>query len=132
MTLLCYRCGGTLERLSLPLRRLDECPHCRVELHVCMMCQSYDPKVPRACTEDDAPDVRDKRSANFCDYFAPSAAAYRPDEHEAAARARAELDALFGGTGTAPPGGDAPADDHGPNDPDEAARRAAQSLFKGG
>jgi hypothetical protein len=34
--------------------------------------------------------------ANFCDYFRPTQAAYRPGNLSAAERARAELEGLFG------------------------------------
>ena len=91
----CYRCGASLAALSLPLARLDECPQCRAQLHVCKMCQRFAPRLPKGCSEDDAPDVRDKQSANFCDYFKPSAAAFDPAQRDAETAARAALEALF-------------------------------------
>lgn len=96
MPLSCYRCGRSLAELSLPLTRLDECPACLAQLHVCRMCVHYDPNVPKACAEDDALEVRDKKSANFCDYFKPSEDAHRPGEYEADLAARDALSALFG------------------------------------
>ncbi len=91
----CYRCGESLAALSLPLTRLDECPKCRAQLHVCRMCTRWAPRLPKGCSEDDAPEVRDKKGANFCDYFKPSPAAYHPAEQSAEQAARAALDALF-------------------------------------
>lgn len=91
----CYRCGESLAALSLPLTRLDECPKCRIQLHVCRMCERFAPRLPKGCIEEDAPDVRDKKAANFCDYFRPSARAYDPAEQTAEQAARAQLDALF-------------------------------------
>ena len=91
----CYRCGEPLAALSLPLGRLDECPKCRSQLHVCRMCERYAPGLPKGCREDDAPDVRDKKAANFCDYFKPSARAYDPAERNAETAARAALESLF-------------------------------------
>jgi hypothetical protein len=91
----CYRCGESLAALSLPLTRLDECPKCRAQLHVCRMCERFAPRLPKGCSEEDAPDVRDKKSANFCDYFKPSATAYNSAEREANQAARAALDSLF-------------------------------------
>lgn len=99
-TLQCYRCGHLLAALSLPLARLDECPQCRVHLHVCRMCTNYAPRRPTGCSEDDAPEVRDKAAANFCDYFKPSAGAFDGAAMAAEARARSQLDALFGGQAT--------------------------------
>jgi hypothetical protein len=91
----CYRCGESLAALSLPLARLDECPKCRAQLHVCRMCERFAPRLPKGCREDDAPDVRDKKNANFCDYFKPSATAYDPAEQQTEQAARAALDSLF-------------------------------------
>jgi hypothetical protein len=95
VTLHCYRCGESLAALSLPLTRLDECPKCRAQLHVCSMCERFAPRLPKGCTEDDAPDVRDKKSANFCDYFKPNANAYDSGAQAAEQAAKAQLDALF-------------------------------------
>jgi len=120
----CYRCGESLAELSLPLRRLDECPKCRVHLHVCRMCVNYAPRLPTQCKEQDAPEVRDKANANFCDYFKPSAAAFDPAGSAAEARARSELDALFGKPAGAP-SGDAVA----PEQPDKVLEDA-RALFK--
>lgn len=85
------------------------------------MCRYYDPRVAESCTEDDATEVKDKRKANFCDFFKPSADAYDPAEIEAARRAERELETLF-------------SDENGPQaerggavDP---ARDAAEKLFK--
>ena len=93
--LLCWRCGESLAKLSLPLARLDECPKCRVHVHVCRMCQRYAPSKPKGCSEDDAIEVRDKKAANFCDYFKPNPRAFNPAEAEGQAAARSALDDLF-------------------------------------
>jgi len=113
----CFRCGESLERLSLPLSRRDACPACHVHLHVCRMCRYFDAHVPRMCREDDAEDVSDKEKVNFCDWFKPSADAFDEARAGEAAKARSELDALFGGE----PAGDA--------DGDEPSRQA-EDLFK--
>lgn len=94
--LCCYRCGASLETLSLPLARLDLCPDCGVELHVCRMCRHYAPTLPDACDEDDALEVRNKTAANFCDYFKPDPGSFDGREQRAERKAKAELDALFG------------------------------------
>lgn len=122
----CYRCGGSLEKLTLPLSRRDQCPHCSVDLHVCLMCKFFAPQqLPEQCAEDDAEDVREKAQANFCDYFTPSETAFEPGRMTAQHRAEAQLTALFGGdvrgaTG-AEPGASERADD---------ALDAAEALFK--
>ncbi len=100
-TLVCWKCGASLAALTLPLRRLEECPACHAELHVCRMCVEYDTSVAKSCREPIAEEVKDKERANFCDYFKPRPDAYRPRDQAAELRSRAALDAMFGGqTGT--------------------------------
>jgi hypothetical protein len=94
--LVCWKCGASLAALSLPLLRLDTCPACHAELHVCRMCVEYDTSVAKHCREPTAEEVRDKERANFCDHFKPRAGAFTPAATEAADRARAELEKLFG------------------------------------
>ena len=92
----CHRCGESLAALSLPLTRLDECPKCRAQLHVCKMCERFTTRNPKGCTEEDAPDVRDKKSANFCDYFKPKENAWSPQATSAADEAKRRLEEMFG------------------------------------
>jgi hypothetical protein len=97
MSLVCWKCGASLADLSLPLRRLDECRVCHAELHVCKMCEWYSVSVAKHCRETVAEEVKDKERANFCDYFKPRPGAYVAANVDAASKAQAELDALFGG-----------------------------------
>jgi hypothetical protein len=92
----CWKCGTPLAALSLPLRRLDECPKCRAELHVCKLCVEYDTRVAKHCREPTAEEVRDKEHANFCDFFKPRAGAYQAPNTVEVERARAELEKMFG------------------------------------
>ena len=92
----CHRCGDSLAALSLPLSRRDQCPSCSADLHVCRMCISFDPNVPRQCREDGAEDVTDKDRPNFCDWFKPSGSAFDAGKKSEADAAKAALDALFG------------------------------------
>jgi hypothetical protein len=94
--LVCWHCGAPLSALSLPLRRLEECPKCRAELHVCRMCVEYDTRVAGACREPTAEEVSDKIHANFCDHYRPRPGAFTPPDVTAAERARSELERLFG------------------------------------
>jgi hypothetical protein len=130
--LLCYRCGSSLERLTLPLSRLDECPGCGVQLHVCRMCVHYAPSKPKQCDEDDALEVRDKRSANFCDYFRPSPHAFEGGEMAAEKDARERLAALFGETTQGPARSREDTADAGERrpSPEELAKQRADALFK--
>jgi hypothetical protein len=102
----CWRCGAALPEDSLPLRRAELCPACNADLHVCRMCGFYNPSVADACEETVATAVGNKERANYCDYFKPSARAFKGAADDAAARARAELDALFGGAPSSAPSTD--------------------------
>ena len=94
--LVCWNCGTSLAQLSLPLRRLDECPKCRAELHVCKLCVDYDTRVAKHCREPTAEEVRDKIKANFCDFYKPREGAYTAPNTSEVDKARSELDKLFG------------------------------------
>jgi hypothetical protein len=100
-SLVCWRCGASVEALTLPLRRLEECPACTAELHVCRMCEFFEPRVAKGCREPVADEVNNKERANFCDYFKPRPGAYRPRDVASMTSARSTLDTLFGG-GQAP------------------------------
>lgn len=118
-SLVCWKCGIPLETVLLPFRRLEVCPECDAELHVCRMCKFYDPHVVEACTEDNAEEVRNKDRANFCDYFKPTPNAYQSRDSAASQASRAKLDALFSPDTSAGESGTT------------SARRALDDLFSG-
>lgn len=115
----CWKCGASLAQLSLPLLRHDCCATCGADLHVCKLCRFYDVIVAKQCREPIAELVRDKERANYCDYFQIKANAFIAT-HDASAKARAELDALFGHASTASDASDGAAD---------KARAALDELF---
>ena len=100
-SLICWKCGASLADYTLPLRRLEECRKCGAELHVCRLCEWYDITVAKHCREPIAEEVKDKERANFCDYFKPRPDAWSNTPEAEAARAKAHLDALFGGVAPA-------------------------------
>jgi len=117
--IVCWRCGQSLEKLTLPLARLDECPSCNAHLHICRMCVSYDPAVIKACCEDDADEIRAKERANFCDYFKLAENTFDADRAALEQQAATQLHGLFG-------------DDVGSDakeSSDDPAMRAAEDLF---
>jgi hypothetical protein len=97
----CWRCGASLAELTPPIERRDDCPACRAQLYVCKFCEFHDPKVAKQCREPVADEVRDKERANFCGYFKANPLAYVPADTSSSNKAKAELDALFGGGGSA-------------------------------
>jgi len=94
--LICWKCGGPIKNLPMPLGRLSECKACHAELHVCRLCEFFDQHIADQCREPVADFVKEKERANFCDYFIPKPDAYTPKENSGAQTARSELDALFG------------------------------------
>jgi len=115
--LVCYRCGASLAELTLPLSRQDECPACSVYLHVCRMCEFYDPGVPKQCTEDDAEEVNEKERLNFCEWYKPGASVFDPKQAAEASRAKSDLASLFG-------------EEEGVKPDDNALLGDAEDLFK--
>ena len=128
-TPVCWKCGAPIEDLPLPLSRRAECSACHSELHVCVMCQFFDPGVSQSCREPVAEEVKDKKRANFCGYFQLKPDAFRPQDAAAARAARSELDALFGG-GENPPEKQQPADTAEPLSEEALAKQRLNDLFK--
>ncbi len=127
-TPVCWRCGASIEDLPLPLGRRAECSACHSELHVCLMCQFFDPGVSQACREPIAEEVKDKKRANFCGYFQLKPDAFRPQDTAAARAARSELDALFGDGANTPD--DQPGDAEEPLSEEALAKKRLEDLFK--
>ena len=119
-SLVCWNCGASLETEPLPIARIAECVACHADLHVCRLCEFYDPGVAKACREPVADDVHDKTRANFCDYFQPHPGAYVAPDAAPAQQARRELGALFGDAGDSAGGESAETD---------PARRRLDDLF---
>jgi ribosomal protein L40E len=120
-SLICWKCGASLESDSLPLARLAECPACHADLHVCRLCEFYDPGVANSCREPIADVVKDKERANFCGYFQPRSDAWAGSNADPVRQAKAHLSALFGNEPEAEP-------EHSASDA-ERARRRLNDLF---
>jgi len=80
----------------LPLGRLVVCRTCHAQLHVCRMCEFFDPHLANQCREPVADFVQDKERANFCGYFRPRIGAYDGGVKSRTHSARDRLDDLFG------------------------------------
>jgi hypothetical protein len=116
--LVCWKCGAALVGVPLPLSRTAECPACKAELHVCRLCQFYDARTVRQCSEIRAEEIIKKDQANYCDWFKLRPNAYDSRAQAKAASAKTKLDGLFG---DAAPSADTP----------DAAREAAERFFGG-
>lgn len=102
MSLVCWKCGGSLAGLPLPLGRRDVCPGCRADLHVCRQCRHFDAGRAGQCRELAAERVADKIRGNDCGWFVPRPDAYRGGGAAIAQPDRRALDALFGGAAAEP------------------------------
>ena len=120
-SLVCWKCGASLDGEPLPLPRLAECRVCHADLHVCRLCQFYDPGVANSCREPIADEVKDKERANFCGYFQPRPDACGEAVADPARESKTRLDALFGDTREGGP--------EGIVSDDERARRRLDELF---
>jgi hypothetical protein len=120
-SLVCWKCGASLDAEPLPLARRAECPACHADLHVCRLCEFYDPGVANSCREPIADVVKDKERANFCGYFQSRPDAWAGRIADPARQAKASLGALFG---------DAPeVESEGIAGDAERARRRLDDLF---
>jgi hypothetical protein len=114
--LVCWKCGGSLKSLPIPLSRMAECPACKAELHTCRLCQYYEAHTTRGCREIRAEDVINKERANYCDWFKARPGAFDASRQGKVEVAKSKLDALFGG-------------DSAPDAGLDAARDAVERLF---
>lgn len=88
----CHACGAEVEIVTRVGRR-DTCDACSADLHCCKNCRHHDPFAQNQCREPAADVVvRDRDSANFCDFFD-----FRDGktEKDPVAEAKAKLEALF-------------------------------------
>jgi hypothetical protein len=124
--LVCWKCGAAIGDLPMPLGRTAVCTTCNADLHVCRLCEFYDTSVSNSCREPIADHVKEKERANFCDYFQPKANAYVAPDQSKTAKARAQLDALFGET-SATASEDTESQ---PPSAEDSARQELEKLFK--
>ncbi len=125
----CWACGEALPGNLFPLRRLQQCPTCRADLHACRQCVHWDRGLINQCRHERADPPADRTLANYCSYFRPSRHAFKGGAGDAAEAARAELAALFG-EDAAPRDGDTPGagDTSGGDEAGDAAAAAGRGA----
>lgn len=64
----CHQCGTPYPLSGTP-GRSECCDRCRADLHVCLNCVHYEPRVAHQCRERRAEPVGEKGAANFCEFF---------------------------------------------------------------
>lgn len=98
--LYCATCRKLIE-LDKKAGRREECPHCAAEVHACLNCQHYDPRLTRGCREPNAvaeETIRDVRRANYCQWFDHRLGPPIDDGIASSDQAKAAFDTLFGGS----------------------------------
>ncbi len=93
----CVFCGGVLELLpNTQPGRLETCPHCHGDLHVCRQCRHHHAGYRNECREPRAELVVEKDRANFCEWFEFQGGTGAIDsEHQRAQAAKQRLKELF-------------------------------------
>ncbi len=124
ITVICPACQKKQSfRDLLPFRA--ECEGCSADLHACLTCRFFDRYVENQCREDQAEFVAVKDRRNLCEYWKSRGDDTADDE---ATRAKARLDAMFGGK-PSQPAQPAPASSAPASAADEAKRKL-EELFK--
>lgn len=98
---MCSQCGSPISRDRKP-GFSETCEACGSDLHACLNCRFYKPGARYDCAETIEGPIPDKAKRNLCDWYETdpryfTAGPGRPAELAAAAKARKDLDALFGG-----------------------------------
>lgn len=127
MSLVCWKCGESLKDIPKPFGRLERCPHCHADLHVCVMCCFYNPRMSDKCDHEMAERARESDIANFCHYYKPKPDAFNGNARSTADDAMQQLKALFGEDAA----GEKDADETGiPKESHEEAKKRFDELFK--
>lgn len=91
-TFSCWSCRQTTE-MEDKVKRKEECPHCRSDMHACKNCQYHDPGAHNECRETISEYVPEKERANFCGMYTVFTGERAPGEDIDAAKAK--LEAVF-------------------------------------
>ncbi len=99
MTRHCHACGTEYKLTGQP-GRSEWCEGCRADLHVCLNCVSYDPRVAQQCRDRRAEVVMEKHVANYCEWFEFARREWKPkppaEDGNREAAAREKLKKLLG------------------------------------
>ncbi|MCB1691112.1 MAG: hypothetical protein KDI19_00025 [Pseudomonadales bacterium] len=131
MALTCWNCDASLDDVPRPISRHANCPACFEVLHCCRLCRHYRPGAPGQCDHDLADPPVEKASANFCDFFSPTAGAFNADHDDRRAAARTRAASLFGED--EPEGEGDESDSAGPGvdqDHEDSIKSRLDDLFK--
>jgi hypothetical protein len=68
--MICWKCSKSLDS-ALKIGFRTVCPHCDVDLHVCVNCKYYSPGKPNDCIVPGTESIRDREKANLCEDYKP-------------------------------------------------------------
>jgi hypothetical protein len=89
----CTRCGN---RLALPIESSARCSRCGVDLHSCIICESFDSSARWECTQNAlTARISPKDVKNLCAFFSPRTTIERQTGTEGPPSARQAFDDLF-------------------------------------
>lgn len=94
MNIECYSCKKTIG-IEGKIGFRQDCDQCGHDLHSCVQCQHYDPKVYNECREPMADRILEKQKANYCEFFNPQAAGTTSTADQKKADLLALAEALF-------------------------------------
>lgn len=69
MSTFCFRCNSEVHLIEGRAGRLEACPNCKSDIHVCLNCKFHDKSAYNECRESQAERVLVKDRSNYCDYF---------------------------------------------------------------
>lgn len=79
----CYACHKELVlEVTAKISKNEECDYCYADLHVCRMCEFYEPTAYNECRESNAERILEKEKANFCEYFVLKGGAVNKEEEK--------------------------------------------------
>lgn len=94
MKIKCSECKSEIE-IHDKIGFRQDCPNCGHDLHSCIQCQHYDPKVYNECKETMADRVLEKSKANYCEFFIAAQDSQKLDAANPQADLLAQAEALF-------------------------------------
>lgn len=94
MNTFCSRCKKKLV-IEARVGKMETCPFCGSDLHICLNCLFYSPSAYNSCHESQAERVVEKDRRNFCEYFTFSNTAPLEQRREKETGIRDKLESLF-------------------------------------
>jgi len=77
----CWKCKKLISEEPMKIGFRTQCPHCEIDLHVCVNCRHYSPGKPNDCNVPGTPYIKDREVMNFCEDFSlKTPTSYKPKD----------------------------------------------------